>query len=158
VRLLIAKGANQGFFFASAQPLPLAASNGHSGAVQILLDDGAAPVSHPVEYSPLFRAAQNWHADVVEVLPDSGIEIQKLHEVAAYHGLREAAVRGYETVIRLLISQSINPDGLDEATSVMIAARKHDQVHITEALLELGAKPVGSAVAGSSTESVRRRF
>jgi len=57
--ILIAKGANQGFFFASAQPLPLAASNGHSGAVQILLDDGAAPVSHPVEYSPLFRAAQN---------------------------------------------------------------------------------------------------
>lgn len=93
------------------------------------------------------------------MLPDSGIEIQKLHEVAAYHGLREAAVRGYETVIRLLISHSVNPDGLDEATNAMIAARKHDQLHITEALLELGAKPVGGARwQVRAQRAVRRRF
>ncbi|WP_257254281.1 ankyrin repeat domain-containing protein, partial [Endozoicomonas sp. SESOKO3] len=69
-----------------ATPLYLAAREGHTDIVQLLIEAGAdLNAALPNGASPLFIAARKGHTDIVKLLIEAGAELNAAHHPALYH-------------------------------------------------------------------------
>ncbi|MBL8022185.1 MAG: ankyrin repeat domain-containing protein [Leptospirales bacterium] len=81
VAFLLSKGAEKNrtySYFSGWTPLITAATSGHTGAIQALLDAGADfETADNYGYTPLMRAALSGQAAAVQLLLDAGADVQK---------------------------------------------------------------------------------
>jgi hypothetical protein len=78
-----------------------ASSNGHTGAVELLLDQGADTDPDGYQYAPIVWASKNGHTDTVEVLLDKGSDVQAQDNAA----LRFASKYGHTDTVELLLDE-----------------------------------------------------
>ena len=82
-------------------PIHLAASSGHAGTVQVLIDAGS--VLDDVDKfgrSPLLWATTGRHVEVVKVLLQAGASVTSQGN---WHALHEACKKGYTELVEMLI-------------------------------------------------------
>ncbi|KAH7311986.1 ankyrin repeat-containing domain protein [Rhexocercosporidium sp. MPI-PUGE-AT-0058] len=122
-------------------PLYVAASREYRNVVKFLLAAGADPTNPQVNEQALTGAARAGHHHlVVEVLLDSGIELW-YKDIS----LSVAARKGYESLVRLLVSRGARVDGIESPTldgldPPMLEAMKYRHGNVVNVLRELGAK------------------
>ena len=86
---------------ATINPLNLAAENGHSAIVKMLLAKGIPTESEDDELNPLVNAALNGHLDCVKVLAEAGADLHAEGDGA----IRSAAVHGHSEITAYLIEE-----------------------------------------------------
>ncbi|KAL2062373.1 hypothetical protein VTL71DRAFT_6639 [Oculimacula yallundae] len=150
VQLLLAAGANPTDASECWQSLTGAARGGHHEIVADLLSAGAVPAHHG-KWNPLVAACCNGQVRAAEVLLDSGIELWYKDRC-----LSIAAERGFESLVRLLVSRGAkidanSSDSMSGFDTPMLEALKHGHKNVVEALLELGAKEVSLPQTTSAT-------
>ena len=86
-------------------PLHLAASNGHSETVRMLLESGADIDEKGIRNQTAFlQALYNEHTDVVNILIESGADIEK-KDFAGWSPFHYAVLRGDVVMVKILINR-----------------------------------------------------
>lgn len=97
-------------------PLSCAASEGHEGIVQLLLDDGRLDPSAKDRYgrTPLHCAASGGHENIVRILLDREDVDPDVKDMSMVTPLSDAAKSGHTGIMRLLLgSDKVDPDTRD---------------------------------------------
>ncbi|KAL3465622.1 ankyrin repeat-containing domain protein [Aspergillus heterothallicus] len=131
-------------------PLSLAAKHGHISTVRLLLSHGADPDAKLDDSPPLGGHTALWHAagenhpEIVTLLLNAGASVNGGEESnPRLYPVSIAAIRGHETVLRILLSAGAQPDCVgvgfaDERTPLSYAA-EDGAAGIVQLLLEFGA-------------------
>ncbi len=165
-------------------PLTLAAIKGHANITRLLISQGAEVEWRGNEWEPLCEATKRGYRDITQILLDNGADIdgggsfRPLKE-AAFHGqdgmffflvkaganvsflkhetcyaLPSAALKGYETMIRILISYGVDVKANGKVAVLYAMMGGHGNV--VKTLVEFGAeKPHPSVIEENFHKSVR---
>ncbi|MCJ1269015.1 hypothetical protein MMC22_008903 [Lobaria immixta] len=121
-------------------PLIWAGKNGHSSAVQLLLDRGADVAAENAEgITALYWAASNGHATIVELLLKYGANCRSKDKIG-WTPLHRAAFNGHMGVTRILLDNNADIEATDSTkwTALMRAATVGN-VEVTRLLLSKSA-------------------
>lgn len=141
--VLLEAGANVNLHdeFKGKSAVTMAASEGHSNFLQLLLNAGADLALLNNGYPPLQAAAEEGQQVIVEILLQQGIDVNSKdhHERTA---LSYAAIEGKYEVAAYLIEKGAEIDSKDEneRTPLMYAVIEGEE-DVTQLLLEQGADP-----------------
>lgn len=125
--------------------LILAATDGHSETVRLLLDAGARiDACDGAGFSALMAASFNGRSTVVQMLVDGGADLE-LRDKAGYTALMFAANAGQLECVRILVEagSEINARDNDGSIPIMFAAQ-HGYLEIVSLLLDHGADPLAT--------------
>ena len=130
--------------------LHLAAKNGHSKVVKILLDEGANTGAKNIyDWTSLHLAARNGHSKVVKILLDKGADIGAKNMFICTP-LHYAAEKGYVEVVKALLEAKdidVNAKNKWNSTPLHYAAEK-GYVEVVKALLNRGANIYATSERG----------
>jgi ankyrin repeat protein len=128
----------------NSQPLILAARNGHTDVIRLLLQKGLHDrpnfVSYPYDAGPnalCIAISQGYHA-TVEALVITGAEIDTANR-DGIAPLVYAVIHGRLDIVQLLLDHGANVDGGTDGTSLSKSA-EYDRFEIFELLLHRGAR------------------
>ena len=126
--------------FARAKPLHIAASQGYSHIVRILLAHGASlNVQDQNLETPLHHAASQGHSHTVRILLAYGASLN-VEDQNLKTPLHHAARNGQTAIVKLLLNAGANPNVLDfELTSPCMHAAFTGQVASVRELMKGGA-------------------
>ena len=137
-------GLSFGSPLSADSPLCIAAWNGHTDVVKLLLNYGARlNLEKGRSKTPVCYAAMQGHTDVVELLLNMGANPKTVHEKDETP-LHWAALRGFTEIARMLLSAGADPDKTDEKGESPLhwTARGCNTIGCTEVaqlLIEAGA-------------------
>ncbi|KAJ8607023.1 hypothetical protein CTAYLR_006240 [Chrysophaeum taylorii] len=120
--------------------LHLAAANGHSACVRVLLEAGATPKTDRFGTTPLLEAVINGHDDIIDALRRLGP--LGLSDQSLAHRLCAAAAAGDTALVSRYVRAGANPDAgdYDNRTALMLAAAV-GAFSVCRVLLDNGANP-----------------
>ena len=125
-------------------PLMLAALNGYSRVVEILLEKGATiSIADSDGLTALHAGALGGHAAVTRLLVKAGADLEVAISSTGAKALHLAAIRGHSEVVNALIEAGANPNSrrLDGSTPLYVAAFE-GHVGAVKALLRAKADPL----------------
>jgi ankyrin repeat protein len=139
-------------------PLMLAALEGHTDVVKLLLDKGA-PVNETNEYKvpPLFMAAGAGHIDIVKLLLDKGAKVNARtnHDNTP---LEHAAQNGHADVAKLLIDSGAEIEAKDDmGVTPLFEAAEGGYDDIVTLLLDKGRQLTEEQTTAQHRSSPRQR-
>lgn len=140
-------------------PLHIICQADHEHRVHIMLKllqaDAEAKLVNNDMKCPLDVAAMFNKADAVSVLLDHDSSLKE-NKVA----IVEAAIRGHNNIVELLLDYGIDPNGLDDlremSTAPLIEAVRFHRFDVAETLLKYGAKPDLKNKMAESAESLAK--
>ena len=135
------RGANE---YADVPPIHLAASEGHSEAVQLLLEAGAdkdAALANGA--TAMLVAADKGHLELVRLLLEAGAE-KEAQVDSGRTALYVAARKGHIEVVRLLLEAGADKD------AVVFAATKNGHLEVVRWLLEAEADKDATTADGKT--------
>ncbi|MTI12607.1 ankyrin repeat domain-containing protein [Sansalvadorimonas verongulae] len=118
----------------------MAAQNGHSGVVKIVVKAGAELNQTWSGATPLYQAAQNQHSQVVRILVDAGAELNQ-----AWEGLTPlfpAAQNGYSEVVQILVDAGVEVNQTWKGRTPLYQAAQNGHSEVVQILLNAGADPL----------------
>jgi ankyrin repeat protein/L-ascorbate metabolism protein UlaG (beta-lactamase superfamily) len=123
-------------------PLHLAAVNGHTEVVRVLLDSGVPTwIGDNEESSALDVASVGGHVDVVELLIERGANVKR-HDLNGMTALHFAAYNGQVDVARILLDHGADPTYQTRSGSTPLHGAAYDgSIPVIELLLDRGADP-----------------
>ena len=122
-------------------PLQLAAMNGHTDIVDLLLSKGA-PIEHVVGgETPLQYATQKGFTGVVELLLKQGASTEAVAYSSHHTPLHYAAIHGHTGIVELLLKQGASTKAKVQPShhTPLHYAAEHGHTGIVELLLKKGA-------------------
>ncbi|KAL8830749.1 MAG: hypothetical protein Q9170_005598 [Blastenia crenularia] len=119
----------------------LAAINGNTEVVQILLDAGPDINAGGRRNTAFARAARNGETTTVKFLLDNGIDLEARYN--GHRALEGAVQQGHEDIVRLLVSLgvNVNREGGDREPPILRAMLQGQQ-RVFDTLVELGAEKI----------------
>ena len=133
------KNVDFNFMHNHMTPLFIAAQNGHTRIVQLLIKHVELDKVCKDGATPLFIAAQNGHTGIVELLLGKGADVNK-QRFSGTTPLYIAAQNGHTGIVELLLGKGANFDKAknDGVTPLYIAAEK-GHIEIVNLLISKGA-------------------
>ncbi len=124
-------------------PLILAAQNGHTHVVKLLLEKGAGVNAKNIEsYTPLIASSRNGHEEIAALLLEKGADINAAKTVSniGWTPLIFAAVNGHTAVVKMLVEKGADVNAKDEVSfTPLMGSAKYGFKEIATILLEHGA-------------------
>jgi len=133
------------------RPLHLAAEQGQTALVELLLGKGADVNARQIQgWTPLGLAAQNGHLETVKILLDKGADVNSKSK-SGLTPLHTAVSKGHRNVVELLLSKGaeVNSKSNNGRTPLHTAAYQNQQ-EIAELLLAAGADPKIKDIEGKT--------
>lgn len=118
-------------------PLLIAADNGFTEIVQMLLQSRAKPdIMNHLSQSPLYLACQNGHINIVNLLLKYGSDTNKV-DISKNTPMHIASEKGFSEVVRLLLHYKGNPNAENVQKQIpLFVATWHNRENVVQVLLK----------------------
>ncbi len=148
--LLTAKASPDPLDSTGRTPLSFAADRGHSAVAVSLAAQRSVRVDRPDDdgSTPLRLALSRGHADIARSVLERAPRAVDFKDEQTARVLASLAARGRTAGVKLFLEKGVPPDTTVRGTHALLAASRHDDPELIDALLAAGAQPDQASAEG----------